>query len=98
MQTINLSLVRQMRKMALEGRPASCILKELYAHLPANQRNLIGVMEHFKKAFCLSLHEVKPIAGWELDGTGEIQNDRLDELLEPALAKHQPEWALETRV
>jgi len=60
--------------------------------LPADARNTIAMIEYAREAFCLSLPEASPIAGWGFAGVGEIPDERLDELLDPAVTAHREEW------
>lgn len=92
MKVIDPSLIHAMRKMAKDEQSASAILKYAHRQLPAESRNKITLIELFKDAFGLALHEASPIAGWDVNGHGELQDEQLDDLMIPALEKHREHW------
>ena len=50
--------------------------------------------KQMRAVFCLSLSEVKPIGGWEPDGTGELDDTRLDALLVPDIENRRNQWGI----
>ena len=92
MRAIDPRIVAHLRSLVREDRSVSHALKTLHGMLPSDQRNMVAIIDYAKEAFCLTLHEASPIAGWDAEGAGEIPDERLDELLVPAVTAHRSEW------
>ena len=85
-------IIRQLRSLALEGRTPSQMFNILRESVGA-ETHVLTLMHYFQEAFCLDLLEAKPFVGLTRGGTGEIKDEPfLDELVKPAIAKHQEEW------
>jgi hypothetical protein len=92
MTALDFNLVQRMRRMARDGLAPSLILRQLHSSLPECNRTKFSLIEYFKDAFCLALRDATPIGGWEAEGSGEISDKRLDELLMPAVIENRGKW------
>jgi len=74
-------LITLVRSLDRAGRRPSEILRALLAHEPTGEvdRNLL--VQYFSEAFKFTDGEAYPIFGWQPDGTGELNDDAIDELL-----------------
>ena len=52
----------------------------------------VTVIEYMRRAFLLSLQQASPIAGWSADGTGELGDSQLDELVMPEVVMNRQQW------
>ena len=92
METITSALLAHLRVMAKRGDTASQMLREIMrTYAPATPHNL-PLIKCLREAFGLSLREASPIGGWAPDGSGELSDSRLDELIMPDIAKNRPVW------
>jgi hypothetical protein len=77
------NLVALVRSLARAGRRPSEILRTLVAHQPCGSaevdRNLL--VQYFSEAFGFADGEAYPIFGWRPDGTGELSDAAIDELV-----------------
>jgi len=83
------------RSLTRNGRRPSEILRTLIAHESPREgveidRNLL--VQYFSDAFCFSDGEAYPIFGWRSDGTGELSDDAIDELLTKRIQRTRPLW------
>lgn len=81
-------LISSLRARAANGDRVPDLLRFLYAQ---NCWKL-EVMQTFQAAFCLELRAIIPIGGWAPDGNGEIDDDRISELVQPAIEKTKSQW------
>jgi len=57
------------------------------------EAHILTIIHYFQEAFCLTLSEAKPFAALSRNETREVKDERfLDELVLPAIAKHQAQW------
>ncbi len=87
--------VTKLRTLARAGQRPSEILRTLIAHQSSAEggevdRNLL--VQYFSEAFCLSDGQAYPIFGWRLDGTGELSDAAIDELLVKRIQQTRSEW------
>ena len=92
-QAMDENLIMQLRAMVQRDQSLSRALKRLYEGLSPHERRKITLIDYAREAFCLSLHEASPIAGWDARGAAEISDEHLDELVVPAIMSHRDEWA-----
>jgi hypothetical protein len=92
MEQLNRAILIHLRRMAQEGSTSSQMLREIIARLAAVPPHKIMLIKYMREAFCLSLQQAAPIAGWSPDGLGELNDSRIDELLMPEIEKNRPEW------
>jgi hypothetical protein len=83
------------RSLALTGRRPSEILRTPIAQESAGgdgevDRNLL--VQYFSDSFCFSDGQAYPIFGWRPDGTGEVNDDAIDELLAKRIQQTRSEW------
>lgn len=98
MPQIDQKIVVRMQTVLRETGSVSDALGTLRGLLPDQDRNTVRIIEYAREAFGLSLREAAPIAGWDADGAGEIPDDRLDELVIPAVRRHRSHWDAPDRV
>jgi hypothetical protein len=80
------------RSLARTGRRPSEILRTLIALESSGEagevdRNLL--VQYFSEAFYFADGEAYPIFGWRQDGTGELSDAAIDELLEKRMQRTQ---------
>lgn len=85
-------IIDQMRSLCSEQKPFSDVMHYLVDSVPQNQNNSITLLLYVREAFLLSLKEASPICGWKPDGSGEISDDRLNELITSAIHDNEPKW------
>src|SRR5438270_2724236 len=88
-------LIAVVRSLARNGHRPSEILRTLSAHESSGgagevDRNLL--VQYFSEAFCLSDGQAYPIFGWRLDGTGELNDAAIDELLVKRIHRTRSQW------
>jgi hypothetical protein len=87
------------RSLARTGRRPSEILRTLIAHESSGgceevDRNLL--VQYLSEAFCFSDGQAYPIFGWRPDGTGELNDAAIDELLVKRIQQTRSAWAAAT--
>lgn len=92
MEQLNPVLVQQLRGMAKQGLTPSRMLREIVTELAPSVPHKLTLIKYLQEAFCLSLQEASPVAGWAPDATGELSDARLDEFVMPEIAKRRCEW------
>jgi hypothetical protein len=92
MAEINNEIVGQLKVMARDGESPSRILHQLSELVPSGPAQKVTLIKYMRAAFGLSLEQAGPIAGWSSDGTGELQDSRLNELMTPAILARKAEW------
>src|SRR4051812_16128157 len=74
-------LVALVRSLDGDGRRPSEILRALLAHEPTSEVDRSLLVQYFGEAFEFSDGEAYPIFGWRPDGTGELSDRAIDDLL-----------------
>jgi hypothetical protein len=74
-------LIELLRVLKRRGHRSSDILREL------DRRGLsqVRMMSHLREAFDLDFDDVSCIGGWFADGAGELGDEAINALLEPAI-------------
>ncbi len=92
MEMLDAAIVEKLRCMARDCQSPSQMFKIL-RHLLGSETHILTILHYFRHAFCLDLSEGKPFVALSRGGTGEIYDETfLDQLVMPAIAKHQSEW------
>lgn len=92
MEQLDFTLIQRLRSMVLDGLSPSVMFKTLKGRL-GDETHILTILHYFQQAFCLDLSEVKPFASLSRAGTKEVHDEAfLDELVMPAIIKHQLEW------
>jgi hypothetical protein len=92
MEQLNPAILQRLRSMAHKGDTPSRMLREIIDRLTPTTPHKVTLIKYMREAFCLSLQQAAPIAGWAPDGLGELIDSQLDEFLMPEIAKNRPAW------
>jgi hypothetical protein len=92
MTEINKDIVGQIKVLARKGASPSRILHQLVELVPPGPAQKVALIKYMRAAFGLTLEQASPIAGWSTDGTGELKDTRLDELIAPAILDAKAHW------
>ena len=92
MENTKSELVSQLQQMAHQGHTPARMLREMIPLLGPGIPHKLTLIAHMRKAFCLSLAEAKPIAGWSADAMAELSDDQINNLIKPAIAKNKVRW------
>jgi hypothetical protein len=92
MEELDPGIVRRLRAMATKGDAPSAMLRYLAANSGQLLPHKVTLVRYMRAAFGLSLQQASPIAGWSPDGSGELSDARLDELVKPEITRNRPEW------
>lgn len=85
-------IVEEMQSMARGGHSPISIFIYLNKTLGSDS-HILDILKYFRKAFGLSLSEVKPIAALSRNERRGIENaDLLNELLMPKIMERQNQW------
>lgn len=83
-------VVEQLRAMARRGERVSSMFDTLRKQLGPD---IVAIMDTMRAAFYLSLAEVKPMAALSrADQRIILDNDLLEQLMAPAIARRRAEW------
>jgi hypothetical protein len=86
--------IHRLRTMARQGRKPSEMLRTLLADHKSDgasvDRNLL--VQYFTEAFCMSDGQAYPIFGWLPDGTRELKDSDIDELLTKRIQAARGSW------
>ena len=86
------AIIGNLRCVAQEGRSPSELVHELRRCL-GSQTHIVTILNYLRQAFCLTLADVKPIAALSRNEPREIEDEnRLNELLLPAIQRHRSDW------
>jgi hypothetical protein len=86
-ETVNAVALRELFE---QTHSAAAVLKVITATVPGS---VFEWAQQMRMVFNLSLPELKSIGGWEPDGTGELNDARLDAVLVPAIERRRNDWA-----
>jgi hypothetical protein len=57
------------------------------------ETHIVQILNYFRRAFCLTLADVKPIGALSRNERREVEDEAfLDELLSPAILEHRADW------
>jgi hypothetical protein len=86
-------LVEMLRNQAREGCSVTLMFDEVKRHLGGEGVHILDILAYFRRAFCLSLKEAKPIVELSRSVGREISNGTLlEEVVKPEIEKHRKEW------
>ena len=68
------------------------MLRELLQVSAPGEAHKLDLIKDLREAFCLTLQQAKPVAGWTADGHGELSDKQLDDFLMPEILKNRPNW------
>lgn len=79
----NFALIENLKDLKQQGWRSSDILR----FLNARGITVLETMFFFRKAFGLDFWDIACIGGWFSDGSGELDDDAVNSLLDPAIAR-----------
>jgi hypothetical protein len=92
MKGVSESLVQELRRNASQGASVPDLLRLLHERLGSEAAYGTTLARYFMTAFDLSLRTVSPIGGWAPDSTGEISDERIQELIYPEMMQKKQLW------
>ena len=92
MQRTRSDVVRELRTKAVRGEGASALARLAIAQHPIEPLDRFLLADYFREAFCFAEGGWFALYGWMPDGTGELDDARLDHVLGRRIAKTRPEW------
>ncbi len=92
MEFIEPTIIQRLRILAQEGRTVPELLRDIATKLSVAKIPTLLLAKYLREAFGLSLLEVKPTGGWTLAGTGELSDERLNDLIMPAIKANRYWW------
>jgi hypothetical protein len=92
MEELDPTIVAHLQALARGGATASQMLRYLFRKFAPEAPHKITLIKYMRKAFDLTLQEASPIAGWSADGTGDLSDAQVDELVVPEIRDHEQEW------
>lgn len=92
MVEINRDILGQLKSMARSGETPSRILHVLVDLLPPGPAQKVVLIKYMRAAFGLTLEQASPIVGWSQDDKGELKDDRINELIAPAIHATKTLW------
>jgi len=84
--------LNDLREMARKGNRPSQMLREIIQLRSPQMPHKLDLIKDLRDAFCLSLQQAKPIAGWAADGSGGLTDNQLDDFLMPEILKNRNHW------
>jgi hypothetical protein len=92
MEHLHPEIIDQLRAMARNGDSVPHMLQQLARRLGPQTPSVLTLAKYLRAAFGLSLLDVKPLGGWSADGTGELSDSQVSELILPEIMRHRREW------
>lgn len=92
MAELDATVIRQMRAMARNGEGPSRVLREVIARLSPDIPHKVTLINYMREAFCLSLQQAGPVAGWAGAGAGDLTDAQFDALIAPEIHKNRRTW------
>lgn len=92
MISIQADTVMELRELYDRSRSAATVLKAI---VESRGGYSLEWGKQMRAAFNLSLAQIIPIGGWSPDGTGQLDDSRLDSLLVPAIESTRSSWEWE---
>jgi hypothetical protein len=87
-----IDVIQILRSMAQNRSMPSEMLQELIAAHPSEPLTRNVFYEYFTEAFCFSEGEASPLYGWLPDGTGELTDGDIDELMTKRIQANRSAW------
>jgi hypothetical protein len=75
-------IIESLRAMHARGSHSADMLRTL----DSRGLSTIEMMDHFREAFGLDSYDASAIGGWFADGSGELDDDAINRLLDPVLS------------
>lgn len=97
MKGVSESLVQELRRNASHGASVPDLLRLLHARLGHEAAYGATLAKYFMAAFDLPLRTVSPIGGWAPDATGEVSDERIQQLIYPEITQKKPLWSKHSR-
>jgi hypothetical protein len=78
-------IIESLRAQHAQGRHSADLLR----YLDSRGLSPVEMMDHFREAFGLDSYDAGAIGGWFADGSGELNDDDINRLLDPVLSSAQ---------
>lgn len=91
MRILDSNLLEQIRDEYREHATPSDLLRRII-QLHAEPCHKLDLIANIRATFALSLNEASPIGGWAADGSGELNDEKLDRFLSEAIDQHRTGW------
>ena len=85
-------IVAAVRSMGRAGRPPSEMLRIVMTRHQPEQLHPTELMEYFREAFRFRDGQGSPIHGWFPDGQGELDDAKLDALMNRRIERNRAAW------
>jgi len=85
-------VVHILRSMALTQCKPSEMLHHIISCHPSERLTRNVFYQYFTEAFCFSEGEASPLYGWLPDGTGELKDSNIDDLMTRRIEKNKNAW------
>ena len=92
MNFINPTLLDNLRDSYRQTASPADVLKEIVRSWPTEPCHKLVLIAHMRAAFELTLQQAGPIAGWAVDGTGELKDAQIDSFLKPEIEHNRDLW------
>jgi hypothetical protein len=92
MEELKSDIVRELQTMARNGQTVPQMMRAIIVALAPKHPHKVALIQYLREAFCLTLQQAAPIAGWSADGTGELQDTQLNAFLLPEIMKNRDKW------
>jgi hypothetical protein len=87
-----LEVVYDLRSMAVAGCKPSDMLRMILSRHPGEMLDKDVFYQYFIETFCFSEGEASPLFGWLPDGTGELKDSNIDNLMNKRIQKNKGVW------
>jgi hypothetical protein len=92
MVTIDEQTIEHLRDRYRNQTRPSGLLREIINLSPGGECHKLDLIANIRATFFLSLNEASSICGWAADGTGELNDEKLDRYLSEAIDRNRNRW------
>jgi hypothetical protein len=92
MKQIESDDIQHLRDLARRGESAATMFRDLKSRL-GSSAHIADLLDGFRRAFCLTLAEAKPVAAFTRTADRDIiDEDEFNRYVMPEIVKHRHEW------
>jgi len=88
----HVEVINSLRSMAINGKTPSEMLRKIVTDHPSEVLTRNVFYQYFLEAFCFSEGEASPLYGWLPDGSGELKDTNIDDLMTTRIQKNRMAW------